>query len=346
MNTLFTCLIAFLGTYLTVPLFRFVAVRYGIVDLPGRRKIHKSATPLLGGVTVYLGFLCGVFFNLRYIQSLVPVIIGASIILLVGLIDDIRKLSAQIRLVLQLAAATFVIVAGDRINFLPPGTGGTIIEVLLTYVWIIGVTNAYNYLDGMDGLAAGSLVVNASCFAVILFHSNQYFLMVAVVALAGACLGFLPFNLHNAKIFLGDAGSTLLGFVLASIAVIGNWAQDNFVKISIPILILGVPIFDMVFTTVMRIAEDKISSVADWLQYAGKDHFHHYLTDLGLPPLGAVLFIYATSLSLGLSAIMVSNDRTPEALLSLAQAAIMLWIIAVLIVAGKRLRKQPKGGDT
>jgi UDP-GlcNAc:undecaprenyl-phosphate GlcNAc-1-phosphate transferase len=129
-----------------------------------------------------------------------------------------------------------------------------------------------------------------------------------------------------------------LGFNLAGLALIGNWAQDNIVKISIPILILGVPIFDMIFTTIMRIKEAKIKTLLEWLQYGGKDHFHHYLVDLGMQPIGAVVFIYFVTLSLGISAIMVSNDQAFEAFLTLTQASIIFGIIAALIVVGRRHR--------
>ncbi|MFC1576511.1 MraY family glycosyltransferase, partial [Candidatus Omnitrophota bacterium] len=156
--------------------------------------------------------------------------------------------------------------------------------------------------------------------------------------LLGGCLGFLPHNFKHAKIFLGDAGSTFLGFMLAGIGVMGNWAEDNFVRVCVPILILGVPIFDMTFTTIMRIKEKKVKSVVEWLRYAGKDHFHHYLVELGLKPAGSVFFIWAVTFMLGLSAVMLGNDRAWEGLFTLVQAGIIFVIIGVLIVMGKRMR--------
>jgi UDP-GlcNAc:undecaprenyl-phosphate/decaprenyl-phosphate GlcNAc-1-phosphate transferase len=140
------------------------------------------------------------------------------------------------------------------------------------------------------------------------------------------------------KIFLGEAGSTFLGFALASLALQGSWAQDNIVRLFIPILILGVPIFDMIFTTIMRIKEGKVKNIMEWLQYGGKDHFHHYLVDVGLPPIGAVFFIYAINLSLGISSVMLSNDTVIEGMLSLYQAGIVFGVIATLMVVGKRHR--------
>lgn len=158
------------------------------------------------------------------------------------------------------------------------------------------------------------------------------------VILASACLGFLPYNFKKGRkrVFLGDAGSTLIGFILASIGLVGYWAAGNIVKIAIPILILGVPIFDMIFTTVMRIATGKIKTIYEWLKHADKDHFHHHLVDLGLGLRGSVIFIYFTSISLGLSAIMVDRGTTKAAVLSIVQGFIIFGIIGVLIVMGKR----------
>ena len=320
------------------PIFGRLGMRLGVLDLPSGRKIHKVATPLLGGVALYLGVISALLFNIKVMFSFLLVMLAATIILIIGLINDIKNLSAQLRIVLQSLIALALIFSGIRIEFLPVGTWGNIGEIIITLIWIVGVTNAYNYLDGMDGLAAGSAVINLFCFAVILRNTGQYFLTKLALILMGACLGFLPYNLKKAKIFLGEAGSTFLGFTLACIAVAGNWAEDNIVKISIPVLILGVPIFDMIFTTIIRFKEEKVKTFLEWLQYGGKDHFHHYLVDLGLLPFGAVIFIYFITLSLGISAIMVSNDQAFEAVLTLSQASIIFGVIATLIVVGKRRR--------
>ncbi len=286
-----------------------------------------------------MGLLSGLLFNGKYFSYFLPILAGATVIMLVSLTDDIkRNLSVQFRLFCQLAAALIVICSGIRVDFLPPVCWGNIGEIIITVIWIVGVTNACNYLDGMDGLAAGSAIVNLFCFTVILFTTSQYYMVMFSVALMGACSGFLPYNFRRAKIFLGDAGSTLIGFTLACLGLAGHWAADNIVKISIPILILGVPIFDMVFTTIMRIKEAKVKTLLEWLEYGGRDHFHHCLVDLGLSTTGAVMFIYFITFSLGISAMMLSNDSAPEAFMTLSQASVIFGIIAVLIVVGKRRR--------
>ena len=338
MNTFISFLISFLLVLLTIPLFRRLAVRFKIVDLPGHRKVHKRATPLLGGAAIFVGLICGLLFNFKFMDSFLPYIICSTIIVVMGIVDDTGGLNASFRFVCEVAIALIVISYGKRITFIPFKGVGDFVEIIITIIWIVGVINSYNYLDGLDGLAAGSAVINLFCFSVILFKTGQYYLSLLAAILIGACLGFLPFNFKKAKIFLGDAGSTLLGFSMAYIAIAGDWAPDNIVKISIPVLILGVPIFDMIFTTIMRIKEGKVKTLVEWLKYGGKDHFHHYLVDLGLTTTGAVVFIYFVTLSLGLSAILLSNDPAIEALLSLLQASIIFGIIATLIVIGKRHR--------
>lgn len=341
MNTALSFLISFTITYLSTPLFRRLAVRLRILDLPNRRKVHKRATPLLGGVAIYAGLVGGLLFNLRhivYLHSFIPAAIALSVILTLGLVDDVKGLSAHLRLFIEVIVALIIALSGVRVTFLPGILWGDIAEIVITVIWIVGVMNAYNYLDGLDGLAVGSAVINLLCFAWILFKTSQYAVFVLAVVLMGGSLGFLPYNFKKAKIFLGDAGSTLLGFSLAYIALVGYWAEDNIVKLSVPILILGVPIFDMLFTSIMRIKEARVKTFLQWLRYGGKDHFHHYLVDVGLRPQGAVVFIYFISLSLGISAIMISNHHPLEAFLSLMQACIIFGVIAALIVVGKRHR--------
>jgi UDP-GlcNAc:undecaprenyl-phosphate GlcNAc-1-phosphate transferase len=338
MITIISFLIPLGAVFLLIPLFRKLAFKLNVVDIPGRRKIHDSTTPRMGGIVIYLGFVLGLAYNYNTMRFFLPILVGSTIILVLGFLDDVRGLSAQIRILWQVVAALIVVGFGLKVTFLPVSPWGDLAEIIITLIWIIGLTNAYNYLDGMDGLACGSAVINLLSFAIILYVSGQYALGVLALILTGACLGFLPHNLRKQKMFLGDAGSTFIGFTLACIGLQGDWAGDNIVKISVPLLILGVPIFDMIFTTITRVKEGKVKTIIEWLKYGGKDHFHHYLVDLGLMPQGAVIFIYFVTLSLGLSAIMLSNDRAIEAFLTILQASIILGIIATLIVVGKRRR--------
>ncbi len=339
MITVIAFLVSFLVTAVSIPLLRILAFKFEILDYPGGRKIHKEFTPLVGGMAVYIGMMASLFFNPTGTRVFFPVVLGSTLIVGLGLAEDIKKgIPAWLRLIIQTAAALVVISQGIRISFLPNTAWGNLCEILITLIWITGVTNAYNYLDGLDGLAAGSAVINLFFFGVILYAMGQYEYGFLALVFIGACLAFLPFNFRADKTFLGEAGSTLIGFLLACVAIAGRWANDHTVQLFIPIIILGVPIFDMIFTTIMRVKEGKVKTIIEWLRYGGRDHFHHYLVDIGLKPLGAVIFIYCITASLGISAVMVSNDNAIEGLLSLTQAGIIFSVIATLIVVGKRRR--------
>lgn len=329
-------LISFVAVYLSTPIFRKIAQKVKALDIPNHRKVHKSPIPLLGGIAVYLGVALGLWLNFNQSSSFLGVFLAATLILITGLIDDMMGLSVQIRLAVQFLAALILIGLGLKLSFLPNNLWGNAGEIILTFIWVIGITNALNNLDGIDGLASGSAAISSFFFAFISYRMNQPQLGMICLILGASCLGFLPHNFSRNKIFLGDAGSNFIGFTLASVALTGDWAKDSVVRISVPVLILAVPIFDMIFTSVMRVKEEKVRSVLEWLKYGGKDHLHHRLVDLGLSPAGAVVFIYFVTFSFGISALIVSRARAFVGVLSILQAGIILTGIAVLSVVGKK----------
>ena len=332
---IFLPLISFLLSYFLTGIFKKIAIKFNILDFPDKRKVHKIATPLLGGLSIYFSILFIFLLNFSDFKFLSLIMLASSIILILGLIDDIKGLSANLRLLVQVFCA-FIVISVERISFLPKNFFLDFLEVIITLIWIVGITNAYNYLDGLDGLAAGSFIINSFFLFLILLFSKQSNLALFFLIFLFASFGFLPYNFKKAKIFLGDSGSTFLGFLLASSILFGNWAEDNLVKISIPVLILGVPIFDMIFTTITRIMNKKIHNISEWLSYASKDHFHHSLVDLGLSKSEAVIFIYLINIFLGISAIMVSNDKAHEAILSFCSVFIIFLLLSILILVGRR----------
>ncbi len=337
----FSLLSACCVSFLLAPLLRRLALAWDITDHPETRKLQKTPVPLLGGAAVYLGIVVGGWPYFFTDPLMAGLFFGATLIFIVCLIDDALELSARVRLLAQFCAASLLVMNGAKITFLGPGPFLNVIEIIVTFIWILGITNALNYLDGVDGLCAGIAVISSLFFAVVLRAGEQHLVMAIALVTMGACAGFLPHNLKRKKMFLGDAGSMLIGFLLAGVSLIGHWASNDIIKVTVPVLIMGVPIFDMTFTTIMRIAEKKIHNVVEWLEYAGRDHFHHYLMDLGLRPGGAVLFIYAVSISMGLSALVIADsDRPMTALLTLSKSAITFGVIAVLMVLGRRLHKQ------
>jgi UDP-GlcNAc:undecaprenyl-phosphate GlcNAc-1-phosphate transferase len=212
---------------------------------------------------------------------------------------------------------------------------------LLTVFWIIGITNAMNFFDGMDGLAAGLGAMIAFFLGVVAFQTAQPFIGWIAVAMMGSCLGFLPFNFKirgNAAIFLGDAGSTVIGFILACVAVYGDWAEsDSIVALISPLLIFWILIFDMVHITVDRILTGKVLNFRQWIEYVGKDHLHHRLAHVLGSKKRSVVFIYLLSLCWGISAVALRNARVFDAILLILQAVIMVVLITFLERRGRLL---------
>jgi len=325
--------------YVCTPVAYWFAHRFGVVDVPRDRKAHKVPTPLLGGAAIYAAFAATVLRNFSFSVELKGVALAGALIFAVGLVDDVRELPARLKLVVQLLAVGILIRYGVVISFLPPGLWGNLGEWVLTAFWVIGITNAVNFLDGMDGLAAGICCIMAIFFGLVALQNHHDFMIYLALPLVGSCLGFLPYNFRirrPAAIFLGDAGSTFLGFMMASLAVMGDWAGDHTVRLIVPVVILGVPIFDMTFTTFMRVKNGQVRSFKEWVEFTGRDHFHHRLADLRIGNVAAVVVIYIVTIWLGLSALALKNATGLNALLQVAQAAIIFILLGFFMVFVQR----------
>jgi UDP-GlcNAc:undecaprenyl-phosphate GlcNAc-1-phosphate transferase len=330
------CALALAG----VPAARALASQWGVLDVPAARKVHKVATPLLGGVMVYAAFAATVLFNFSFSLQLKGVAVGATMVVVVGILDDVYGLSARLKLLGQVLAALVTMAYGVALHVVPADVpAAAALNAALTLLWFLTVTNALQFLDGMDGLAAGLGAVAALFFAIAALQTGQRYVMFLAAPLVGACLGFLPYNFRpgrQASIFLGDAGASFIGFTLAGLAVMGEWAQnDPVVALLTPMLILAVPLFDIAYVGVMRIATGKVHSLGEWLAYTGKDHIHHRFEALGLNRVESVLLVVAIAATLGLSALLLKFATPPEAALLLVQATCILTIIAVLEGVGR-----------
>ena len=342
---LYIFLFSFSLSYTLTPFVRSIAIKRSILDRPNERKIHLVPTPLLGGLAVYLGILGSIAANAIISEGMVAVLLAGTLMMVLGLIDDVKGLSAGVRLCVQLLAMAIVMLSGKVLTLFPVGLIGSSLNVVLTVLWIIGITNALNFFDGMDGLATGLTAIIAFFLGAVAFQTHQPLLGWFAVAIVGSCLGFLPYNFRPnqpATIFLGDTGSSFLGFILACLAVKGNWAEGNpIVSLSNPILIFGVLIYDMVHITAARIITGKVASFRSWIEYVGKDHLHHRLATLLGTKKGSVFLIYLLSVCLGLGAIMLRNARTVDAVLLLVQATIIVIVLSILEQKGRsRLHKQ------
>lgn len=327
---------SFLASVSLTPAFRALARRYQILDIPDERKAHHHPTPLLGGVAIYVGFVASILLNNIIDHQIVAILLSATFVMLTSLIDDIKKLSAAFKLLIQILATGIIIASGIRIILLPQNVLGSAINYFLTVVWVVGITNAMNFLDGLDGLAVGLGAIIAFFLGVVAFQTDQPSLGWFAIAMLGSCLGFLPFNFRirqPATIFLGDAGSTFIGFTLACLAIKGEWAIENpIVSLSAPILIFGVPIFDITHTTIRRIVTAKVTTIYSWIAYEGNDHIHHRMERLFQSKKKSVLLIYSMSACLGISAVVLRNARTIDAVLIMLQVIIAFIIFSLIEV--------------
>lgn len=335
-------LFAFLVAGALTPFMVHLGHQWGLVDQPSERKIHVHPTPRLGGVAVYLGFLGSVLLNSILPDWMIATLAAGSLLLIVGVIDDVWELPAASKLVAQLVAAGIVISTGKILTLFPGGPVGDVANVMLTLLWIVGITNAFNFFDGMDGLATGLAILIAGFMGAVAFETNQPELGWLAIAIIGAGVGFLPYNFRGRKpavIFLGDGGATFLGFTLACLAVKGNWADHSpIVSFSNPLLIFGVLIYDMIHITVERMATGKVRSIKGWLDYVGKDHLHHRLERALGSRQASVAMICLMTICLGLAALALREAGTAEALLLLVQACLIVVMITILEWSGRQKR--------
>lgn len=321
--------IAALVANFIVPLVKELAVALRAIDHPGGRKTHHSEVARLGGVAIVAGMLFGAgsvtvieWVSWGYPlprQDLVALFLGTGMVFLVGLVDDVTGVSAWKKLMVQVLAATLLVNLGSRWQFEILGLpGGSALEVgdfsaPLTVLWIVGVTNAINLIDGLDGLASGVVVIIAGSFLVYSLHLGSPFAVVLMAGIAGSCLGFLPYNRPPAKIFLGDAGSLTLGFLLAAVSVQTSLKSPAAVAILVPLLALGVPVVDTVLVMLVRFLErPKGRGFRRVLRvfHADRNHLHHLLEALVTTHHGVVRWIYGLVFASSLMALAVALTKS------------------------------------
>ncbi len=328
-------------SYLLTPLMRLLAMKFNILDNPDRRKIHESSTPLLGGVTIIVAFTSSLIANMLLERGLVVLLLGGIIVAFVSFLDDLKGIPATVKLFVQVSVVLILIHQGIILDLFPPRTTwGFWMNLVFTIIWIVGITNAMNFIDGMDGLATGLSAIIATFMGIVAFQTNQPFMGWIAIAMLGSCLGFFPFNFRfkkSALIFLGDAGSTFLVFIMAGLAIKGYWSENSrIVSFATPVLIFWVLIFDMIYITVERIITRKVSTVKEWIDYVGTDHLHHRLFFLLGDKWKAVLTIFLYSTILGLSSIALRNARMIDSILLVGQAFLIAIVFSVIEYAGRR----------
>jgi UDP-GlcNAc:undecaprenyl-phosphate/decaprenyl-phosphate GlcNAc-1-phosphate transferase len=327
---------------LTIPIRR-LALRYGMVDHPGPRKVHVKPIPLLGGIAIYLGFVLAVLLTLRGAaqQQILGILAGATLLAIVGFLDDGGLLHHQVKLFIGMpVAALFLIASGIHAQLFSrfvPGTAGTALDVCFTIFWVMGITAAFSILDHMDGLCAGIAAIAAMFFTISAGLSGQTMVRTLGAATLGAALGFLRWNFNPAKIFMGDGGAMFLGFLMATLGLKVRPEGAPFpVSWIVPILILGVPIFDTAMVSISRARRGLLPFTSP-----GKDHTAHRLSNLGLGARGAVLVLYLMAASLGALALLVPRLSTGTTY-ALVGILVVCALVAIFFLEGAPYERQAK----
>jgi len=353
MNYAVTMLIALIAAFIATPIVKKIAFTIGAVDIPkDSRRMHNDPIALLGGMAIIAGFLVALFYNI--LAGAIPpdrtvagILTGILILLVCGFLDDRFTLSWKKKAAFQFAAAiSYIIISDQQIDFFTnPFVFDDVIELApwiawpLTILWIVGITNAINFIDGLDGLAAGVSCISAlSLFFVSLLSQNAMEgpaapLMMA--ALAGAAMGFLPFNFNPAKIFMGETGAAFLGFTLAVVSVQGMLKSYAMISLAIPVMIIGLPIFDVAFAIIRRVLKHSSPASSD------SSHLHHKLISMGLSQRQSVVLLYITSGVLGLCGFIFANKNYISAVILLVLLPVFVFAYAKYLVGDK---PAPKDG--
>lgn len=337
-------LVALVVSFLTTPVVKTFAYKVGAIDVPkDARRMHKVPIPRLGGLAIFLGFMVSIllFVNIRGNQQMQSILLGAVIIVVLGVVDDIMALPAGLKFVVQIVAALIPATHGvtilafsnpnifsDRLYWVLGG-----LSVPFTVIWIVAITNSVNLIDGLDGLADGVSAISATTMLVIALLYSEAQVAIVMAALVGACVGFMPYNLNPAKMFMGDTGATFLGYILATMSIQGLFKYYAVISFVVPFLILGLPIFDTSFAFIRRIAHGQSPMHAD------RGHIHHRLIDMGLSQKQAVATLYVIAAILGLSAVVLTTGGEQKAMLFFVTLCIVA-AVAARVVFPKEVKEE------
>ena len=284
-------LVALVVSFLMTPVVKTFAYKVGAIDVPkDARRMHKVPIPRLGGLAIFIGFMVSILLFSEITPELRSILLGAVIIVVLGVVDDIMALPAMLKFVVQIVAALIpathgvTILAFSNPNIFSDNLYWVLgsLSIPFTVLWIVAITNSVNLIDGLDGLANGVSAISATTMLVIALVSDQSAVAVVLAALVGACVGFMPYNMNPAKMFMGDTGATFLGYILATMSIQGLFKYYAVISFVVPFLILGLPIFDTTFAFIRRIAHGQSPMHPD------RSHIHHRLIDMGLNPTQAV----------------------------------------------------------
>ena len=342
MNVFYIFMVAFCISFALTAINIYISKKYGFIDVPkDDRRMHKDAVATIGGLGIFIAFLTTILLFVDLSPKLIAILAGSGILVITGMVDDKIDIKPKVKLILQIIAAVIVVSAGVKIThitnpFRPQETISLgVVGPVLSVIWIVGVSNALNFIDGMDGLCAGLSTISALTFY---FSSEKVgFVPTLSLAIAGSTLGFLPYNFNPAKIFMGDTGALSIGFILACLSVEGVMKSVTTMTLIVPVLILALPVFDTLFAIFRRAMNGKKIMMAD------KGHLHHRLVQSGYTVKQAVLIMYGLSITCSLMGLLIS--KVPPAFGMVLSALTIIMIIVLATIFGLFRRDGKKNED-
>ena len=331
-----------LVSFMLTPLVRTLAIRWGFVDVPkDERRMHSKPIPTIGGLAIFTAFLLVTLLSAAMTRRLAGILVGALIIVMLGIADDKYDLNARLKFLIQILAALIPVTQGCLIEYIsnplsfvgPSNLDLGFLSIPVSILWIVGLTNAVNFIDGLDGLSAGVCSISCLTMGVIalILGRNQEALLLFV--LLGSCIGFLPYNINPAKIFMGDTGATFLGFTLGCLSVTGLFKVYTAVSFAVPMMVLAIPLFDICFAFIRRLWHHVSPMTPD------RSHIHHRLVDVGFSHRQTVTILYVLSALLGFCAVLLSAIDDGKALLFLI-AIVVLGVAALWFLSWKQHHKK------
>ena len=349
--------VALVISFAATPVIKAFAQKVGAIDVPREaRRVHDHPIPRMGGLAIFLGFILSVVLFVEISKPVQGILLGALLIVIVGALDDILNLPAWVKLLFQIVAAVIAVLHGIVIENLmnPFGFGDAQwlslngLSIPITIIWIVIITNSVNLIDGLDGLAAGVSSISGLTMLIIAVLVADKSVALLLAALVGACIGFLPFNINPAKIFMGDTGALLLGYVLSTASILGLFKFYAVVSFAVPFLVLAVPIFDTLFAIFRRICKGQNPLKPD------RGHFHHRLIDMGFSQKQTVAILYILTALLGLSAVIMTTNSKFKLLILIVSFCLALAVVGFLMLshhgnghahAGKETDNEKEDGD-
>jgi UDP-GlcNAc:undecaprenyl-phosphate/decaprenyl-phosphate GlcNAc-1-phosphate transferase len=320
---------SFITVLIVTPLVMKLAIKIGAIDKPNKRKVHNRIMPRLGGLAIFLGVIIGYFVAGLYKERIISISLGALIIIIIGILDDKYELSAKVKLTGQILAACIVVSSGLTIDFISiPFLARFdlgIFAIPVTIFWIVAITNAINLIDGLDGLAAGISAISIATIAIMAGFYGKFLILTLALIVLASTIGFLFYNFHPAKIFMGDTGALFLGYSISILSLLGLYKSVTLFSFVVPIIILGVPIFDTTYAIIRRIVNKQPISAPD------KSHLHHRILALGFSHKTTVLIIYGMGVLFSICAIIFSTSTLWGSIFIIFVLVLFVQIVAEVV---------------